>query len=170
MKPTPTTTDMPRVIEIGLINSELKTLIDEDDFELVSKHRWYLSKKGYAYTAPSVRIHRLIMRPASHLQIDHINHNKLDNRKSNLRICTGEENARNCPISIRNTSGFKGVSSSLQNRYRIWRARIFFNKKEINIGSYKTKEEAAEAYNKMALKHYGEFAVLNLLPPPTQPV
>lgn len=152
--------------EIDLTNSELKVLIDAADFKFVSDYNWYLSTRGYACTTingKKKRMHRVIMSPPDHLQIDHINRNKLDNTRKNLRVCTQKENARNRPISKSNTSGFKGVHLEPRNKYSKWRAGIYLNGIHVHIGSFRTKEEAAKAYNDTAIRHFGDFAVLNTL-------
>ena len=147
---------------VHLINSELNAIIDESDFELLSKYRWRLNNKGYAISSVTdERMHRLIMLPAPNLQIDHINHNKLDNRRINLRICTSKENSRNRVTGENNTSGFKGVCLEPRNKYKKWRAKIYYNTRAIHIGCFKTKEEAVKAYNDAAIKYFGDFAFLN---------
>ncbi len=97
-------------------------LIDNEDFDLVNLYKWYFLTNGYVYTnlylgrkngkniQKHIYIHRLIMNPEKRLQVDHANKNKLDNRKSNLRVCTGSENSVNKFDLNKNKSGFKGVS------------------------------------------------------------
>ena len=93
------------------------------------------------------------------MHVDHINGNPLDNRKSNLRICTNAENQRNRGVNKNNTSGYKGVCWAKQNKK--WKARIKHNGKLIHLGYYKDKEEAARAYDKKAKELHGEYAYLN---------
>ena len=88
--------------------------------------------------------------------IDHINGIKTDNRISNLREATFEENSRNVGITSRNNSGFKGVYF-IKKRNK-WATRCSVNKKEIYLGSFDTAEEASKAYQQFALKHHGQFA------------
>jgi len=92
------------------------------------------------------------------LQIDHINGNRLDNRKVNLRICTAMQNQHNRKKS-RGSSKYKGVSFHI--RGRVWVSFIMREAKRYYLGSYKDEKEAAIAYNQAALKFYGEFALLN---------
>lgn len=145
-------------------------LIDEEDYELVSPYSWYLHTAGYAMAHPkgkdriTVLMHRLIMGSDVKL-VDHINRNRLDNRRENLRPASPQMNAANRGISKRNKSGYKGVSKC-KNR---WRSRIMINGKEINLGFYATPEEAAEAYNEAALEYLGEYAVLNEIPQKSLP-
>lgn len=92
--------------------------------------------------------------------VDHINHDRLDNRIVNLREATEAENKRNSLLRSDNTSGFKGVC---ENRKRInkWQASIKVNKKLIFLGNYPTPELAAIAYDRAAIRHHGEFACTN---------
>lgn len=104
-------------------------------------------------------MHRLIMNAQNGQMIDHINGNVLDNRKENLRLCNKSTNAMNCKVHKHNTSGYKGVAWHKQ--MKKWRAYIVINDKQKSLGLYKTKEEAAKAYNKAALELFGEFAKVN---------
>lgn len=143
------------------------TLVDDKDFDLVIKTRWYLheSKNGkkYAYAnsgnKTSILLHRLIMNPPRGLEVDHINGNGLDNRRKNLRICTHAENNRNKGLQSNNTSGYKGVSWNMGQ----WCAQVYKNNKRVYSKRFKDIKEAAKAYNTQAIKYYGEFAVLNTI-------
>jgi hypothetical protein len=92
-------------------------------------------------------------------QVDHINHNTLDNQKStNLRVCTHSENLQNArKHKISNTSPYKGVIIMGKKAY----AFIVVDKKKIRLGKFETPELAAVAYNKAAIKYFGEFACIN---------
>lgn len=149
--------------EIILYNNQgeekSRALIDLDDIDLIKEYRWCMTTEKYvSSTINGVRdrrIHNLIMNPAEGFLVDHINHNPLDNRKCNLRICTPENNARNLLLAKNNTSGFTGVELT---KYNTWRVSISVNKKTIHIGTYKTKEEAIEARKQAEIDYYGEFA------------
>lgn len=140
-------------------------IIDTEDWERVSKYKWYNARK-YAARGENrngkVKIyylHHMIAGYQPGVRVDHINRNTLDNRKSNLRLCTIAQNTRNSEARINNTSGFKGVSyDKKQNK---WTAQIGYNYKKIRIGRYKTALEAAKAYNKKAKELFGDFAYLN---------
>lgn len=139
-------------------------LVDDEDYEFLSQWSWCykITKKG-GYACRGTRIggkpkmyymHRTIMdEPAC--QVDHRNGNKLDNRRSNLRLATSEQNRQNQPKRSDNTSGFKGVSYD-KNRGR-WKATV----RGRLIGRFATAEEAARVCDREARLLYGEFAVLN---------
>lgn len=136
-------------------------LVDDGDFALVSSLKWYVNDSGYALSTstPRIRMHRLILGKKASKYTDHINGNKLDNRRVNLRACTNAQNMRNIPAKKQNTSGFKGVT--WQEDCRRWKAQIKVNYKNIHVGIFKVKEDAARAYNDAALKYFGKFAWLN---------
>jgi hypothetical protein len=136
-----------------------ETIVDDDDYEWLSKYKWHYNI-GYAFrknNGKKIRMHREICRPPNDMQIDHINHNKLDNRKCNLRICTDQQNRRNCPPSSANTSGYIGI----QKNGKRWQARTEIHDKLCFIGSFDTQEEAAHAYDKKVKELFGEFAYTN---------
>ena len=153
--------------EIFLIdkNNEIcaKALIDLDDVDKVKNIKWHRSdlQRSTYYCLSNdpewKRIHRLIMGVTDkNIVIDHINHNGLDNRKSNLRICTSGQNTCNCLTSKNNKSGHKGVYWSKERKK--WCAQISINNKTKGLGRYDTIEEAIEAREKAAKEYYGEFA------------
>ena len=90
------------------------------------------------------------------MEVDHINGNSLDNRKSNLRICTHKENVRNQKLSAANTSGYRGVSWNKASKK--WEAYIKVNQKRIYLGKFVDILDAARAYAKKAKECFGEFA------------
>ena len=132
--------------------------IDLDDMGLISQHRWSLHHTNYSIAHINghiIQMHRLIMNVAEGEIIDHINHDGLDNRKSNLRICTTAQNEWNARKSPRNTSGIKGVN--FDKRRKQWRARISCNGKRYELGFFDTKEEAKQARFEAEEKLHGEF-------------
>ncbi len=140
-------------------------IVDDADFPMLSKFSW-MNSNGYAVNVTQkdnkrtrTRMHRLILGDRVKKYTDHINGNKLDNRRVNLRPCTNAENMRNIPPKKQNTSGYKGVT--WQNDCSRWKAQIKVNYKNIHIGIFKIKKDAAIAYNEAALKHFGQFAWLN---------
>jgi len=134
-------------------------LVDDEDFDKVNKFRWSITNNGYALKKSGTRqMHRLILNTPKGKDTDHINGNKLDNRRENLRVVTRSENNANQKINKNNTSGYKGVSWNRNLQY--WTANIKVNRKHF-VKYFKTKREAAIGYNKMMIKNFGEFALLN---------
>jgi hypothetical protein len=99
------------------------------------------------------------MQPPKGLHVDHANHNGLDNRRSNLRICTQAENQRNRKLHCNNTSGFIGVCWGKS--HRKWKAYIYSYKQHFHLGHFDTAEEAAGVRDVAAKNLHGEFAMLN---------
>ena len=134
---------------------------DIEDYDKIKEYNWYISLSGYVVSSATkdqkeVRMHRLIMDCPKGKVVDHINHCKSNNCKSNLRICTHAENGKNRSISKNNTSGVTGVSwDKGKNR---WRVQIIVNGKKIECGYFKTIEEAAKARREAEIKYFGEFA------------
>ncbi len=139
-------------------------LIDDEDYSIISQYNWYLSSKRYLVTRSNkkeIRLHRFLMNCPPTKIVDHINGDTLDNRKSNLRICTQQENTRNNnKLRKDKTSKYKGVSLCT---YGTWVAQIQVNKKKISLGYYTSQEDAARAYNKAAVEYHGEFAAINII-------
>lgn len=142
------------------------TLVDNDDFEWLNQYKWYYfrTKDGNEYAANRINnkttyMHRMILNAQKNEYCDHINGDGLDNRRNNLRKCTNQQNGFNSKISKNNTSGYKGVTWHKQDE--LWQARIQKNGKDISLGTYRNKLDAARAYDKGAIKYFGEFARLN---------
>lgn len=148
-------------------------LVDDEDYEELSKHSWCAAQMGNEVRAirgvssgsvkKIIYMSREIMKAPKGLVVDHINRNPLDNRKENLRLCTFGQNMANLKINKKNTIGYKGVRL-IKSSKRKWVAVIWKDHVSHYGGSYFTKEEAALAYNKMAIKYHGEFASLNFVP------
>lgn len=145
----------------------LFTMIDDEDFELVSSFSWHFSSHGYAirnHEGRKQRLHRMLLGLVlgDGIQVDHVNGDKLNNTRANLRVCTNAENMHNRGKTKKNTSGFKGVSLMKDRaRKNPWRAVIQLNDKNHHLGLFNTKEEAARAYDEAAKELHGEFALLN---------
>jgi hypothetical protein len=145
-----------------------KAIVDDEDYELLNSHKWHYTIRGYArrhIPSPDGRgqktiyMHRLIVNIPEGKEVDHVNRDKLDNRKSNLRICTHSENQMNVKAKSNNSSGYKGVHWS--SKYKKWIATIYKNGKQIYIGNFCDAETAAHAYDSAAEKLHGDFATLN---------
>jgi hypothetical protein len=135
-------------------------LVDDGDYEELMKYRWHLHSRGYACTdlnKKRIYMHRLIMNPKKGYVIDHINHDKLDNRKCNLRTCTQSQNMMNSRVQKKTASIYKGVSFCKGK----WMSRIVLNKKTIYLGVFDIELEAAEAYNAKANYLFEQYAHLN---------
>ena len=149
--------------EIALTQNKF-TIVDDEDYDYLSQWNWYYNR-GYAAragmtsTGMLVYLHRDLMSPPDGMQVDHINRNSLDNRRSNLRICSQTENRRNQSKYSNNTSGYKGVS--WDKAAGKWSVSIRINSKLIKIGRFDDIVDAAKAYDGGAKKYFGEFAVLN---------
>lgn len=134
-------------------------LIDDEDLELLDGYRWRCTTLGYAVstiskTSKVIWMHRLVNDTPGGYETDHINQNKLDNRKSNLRTATHGENNRN-RLNGRNTSGYKGIS--WHKGASKWTVQIYAGKR-IYLGIFSDLEEAREVYKQAAEKYHGEYA------------
>jgi len=153
-----------------LTKSGVVILVDQEDLDYLSKFKWHLSG-GYAqrtfsignYKTRSEKMHRLVLkRNGAEIKgkiVDHINFNKLDNRKLNLRLASSSQSNAHKEKQKNNKSGFKGVC--WDKRRRSWMASISINKKDLNLGRFLTAEEAALKYNKEASRLYGGYCYLN---------
>lgn len=148
----------------------LKCIVDDCDFELYSIHKWHINGRyvsrsmGISFkTRKIIRMHRLIMDAPENMEVDHINGDKLDNRRENLRLCTRTENMQNKRGKAGCSSKYKSVMIRKTKWAIKWVAVIRINRVKKYIGSFKSEIEAAKAYNEAALKYFGNFARLNLI-------
>lgn len=163
---------MKHITIYSKVNGTHSVLVDDEDYDIVSKYKWFIyrctfkGKKARTFYAVAhigkvtVRMHRLLMDVSDpKILIDHIDHNGLNNQKSNLRTASPQQNLFNMrPFKI-NKTGFKGVSYNKKDkRYAVF---LRVNRKTTFFGNYKTAEEAAKRWNELARIHHGEFAYQN---------
>lgn len=160
------------MMEISLSQGKV-AMIDDVDFVIVGRHRWCAVLNGkdlwYAVTSiekggtrRSIRMHRMLLglKYKGKQQADHINHNGLDNRRANLRICSHTENVRNSRVLVHKTSIYKGVC--WDKNAKKWHAGISVGAgKQKHLGHFKLEECAALAYDFAAVRYHGEYAVFN---------
>lgn len=151
-----------------------EALVEEQDSESLSAYKWFVvfsRSTPYAIACDGsvngkqrrVMMHRLIAKPEDGLLVDHINHNTIDNRRENLRVCTRSENCRNRKLGTPHSSKYKGVCLSQRGgEVKKWVAQITVNGRTRKIGRYVTEEDAARAYDEYAKKTFGSFALPNL--------
>lgn len=149
-------------------------LVDDADFQKINQHKWSASKRINTYYALRYigggrkrprfcLMHRDILglQKGDGKHTDHIDGNGLDNQRSNLRVCTQQQNAFN-QRAQRGSSRFKGVHWF--KRCRIWQANIRHEYRTIHLGYFKNEVDAAEAYDRAAKRLFGNFARLNFAP------
>jgi hypothetical protein len=162
---------MDRLIIYSKKHGKKIVLFDEEDFELVKSFTWTLSCIDGCYYAVAwmyeknnkpkfIKMHRLILNFPDY-NIDHIDRDGLNNRKSNLRPYARGQNKMNSSIPKNNTSGFKGVT--FDKNKSLWIVHIGVSGITKKGGRFKNKYAAALRYNELAKKHFGEYANLNVL-------
>lgn len=142
--------------EASYLAAVAELLIDPEDEYLLAYPLWF-DPAGYAcclYQRQKTRLHRVIANPPPGFVVDHINRNKLDNRRMNLRVCTQSENMRNQKRRIDNSSGVVGVWWDTNRR--LWSCQITINGKVINLGRFNSRIEASQARQNAELKYWGE--------------
>lgn len=137
-------------------------MFDISDYDIIKNYTWYISKRGYVTTnikRKATPMHKVLLSYKKGFVVDHISGDKLDNRRSNLRICTQQENMFNQKLRSTNTSGYIGVSYI----DRVCRYEAYLHKdgKKYYLGLYDSPVEAAIERDKMAKFHFGKYARLN---------
>ncbi len=158
------------------------TLVDSSIYKVWSVIKWGLSSKGYVranltlrnrerlgdnielidgITATYIMLHGIVCNSENpNLHVDHVNHDKLDNRFCSLRLVTNQQNVFN-RRKLKGSSKYKGVCFVPTQPINPWRVKIMVNGDTQPVKSYKTEIEAAQEYDKLALKHFGKHACLN---------
>ncbi len=147
-------------------------LVDDANYDWLKKRKWKAVQRRHTFYAEcKVRMangkqrtegmHRLILglQPTDELETDHIDGDGLNNQRSNLRACTVMQNQQSRRKHKVGTSKYKGAF--WHRRDRKWRSEIVVNKKQICLGYFDSETDAAWAYNRAALKHFGAFAQTN---------
>ena len=150
------------------LNKGMIAIVDDEDYERVNQYTWFMHTAGYAIRHGKRRKgerskvfmhHEINGYPEMGMQVDHINRNPLDNRKSNLRFCSVSQNQANTTMHVDNTSGKKGVTWHKRNKK--WQAQIMCGGKHNYLGQYDNLELANTAYEEAAKRLFGDYALLN---------
>lgn len=139
---------------LTLVINDRAILLDRKDVKSLDISKISIHSDGYAYYGREL-LHRIIVKPPNDLEIDHRNRDRLDNRRSNLRICTRSQNAMNRLKQSNNRSGFKGVVFS--KRYKKYIAQIKAQGIYHWLGYFNTAKEASKAYVEAATIYHGKF-------------
>ena len=152
-------------------------IIDDEDFEMLMRFHWQANRLIYAkmdseFVAVrtcycpfdnkhkhTIFMYRQILSCPRGMVVDHINHNQLDNRKENLRICTTMQNKQNGSSHKGSSSQYKGLCWFPPTKR--WQAYIRVNTKKVHLGYFLDEQAAASAYDKAAVKHFKQFANTN---------
>lgn len=153
-------------MKIITLTQSKSTVVDDEDFDELSKYKWYAIRNGRTFyagrkinTEKGRRIlfmHNCILSTTKETTVDHVDCDGLNNQKSNLRLAVGGQNNMNRRTPRNNTSGFKGVS--FRKDIKRWAARIRIEKVDLHLGFYDTPQEAHSAYQEAATQHHGSFA------------
>lgn len=170
-------------MEILRGNGKFKILIDKEDHDFLKREKWYItvnnnngtvvlkkyksgsgSNRKWKDKYMQVYMSRFLMNCPPNMCVDHINGNKLDNRRFNLRICTKRQNSINKKRSSRNnggTSKYRGVYRNKNKHKNMWSVNIVVNKAVAYRDFFNNEKEAAFAYDKAAKRIHGKYAYLN---------
>lgn len=155
-----------------ILTRGFKTTVDDEDYDELSKHKWMISSNGYAVRGiyhktlrglhrQQLGMHRAILKPSSNMYVDHINGNKLDNCRTNLRLASFSQNGANKRVAINSSSGIKGVRWHKGKWEAQIETKINGKRKSYYLGRSSDIKEAAHMYNEAALKLFKEYAKQN---------
>jgi hypothetical protein len=136
-------------------------LVDDGDYSRLIQYKWHYNN-GYAktwYKGRRIRMHRMIMNAPDGVNVDHRGGNKLNNQKSNLRLCNTTQNNRNGILRKDNSTGYQGVTVEPSTGH--FRPNIYKGGMALSFGQFENKHHAALARDLWALDMYGEFASTN---------
>jgi len=169
------------VIAVRNKKKEVKAyvIVDDKDWHQLMRYSLCVNKANYVsvrYNGNINMLHRYLLKPADDMIVDHINGDKLDNRRSNLRIVNSKQSSYNKakPKTVNPSSPYKGVSKKVcktkTGENVFYCASVIKDSKRYGLGSFKNEEDAARAYNEKAQELFGEYAYLNVIPyvPPTK--
>lgn len=154
--------DLTGEVGIGYTSKGERFIFDKEDFEIIKDFCWFVNSLGYVVTrdritSKMISFHRLVMRPKNKDElVDHIDHDRLNNCKSNLRVCSHDDNMKNRSIHKNNTSKVLGVT--WYEPRKKWRSQIKINGRCTHIGLFTSKTEAIRARIKAELEFYKEYA------------
>lgn len=156
--------DVTEIIVHRKDGTEIVVLIDSKDYKKVKEYRWFIIKIRrtlYAYTrinGKTIYMHRIILSPSAGKVTDHKNRTGTDNRRSNLRRATIRQNTINA-TKRHSKTGYIGLFINPCGSYKV--SIRTADGKRVYVGTFNNKKDAARAYDKAALKHHKEYAVLN---------
>lgn len=158
-------------MKIVITTDKYEVQIDDIDADKIAKYNWstfHPSRGKHRYAKAWVNdekgrrvvsMHRYLMEEPVGLYVDHVDGNGLNNQRNNLRFATNQLNQANSRKKVPGSSKYKGVHYSKARQK--WRSQIMFNGKYIHLGYFLTEDEAGQAYNAAAKKHFGDYAYLN---------
>jgi len=154
--------------QIKLTNADAVALVDDSDLEFLSTWKWRLSPVGAVYRASnhaprSLLMHRVLLgvvNAGRTVFVDHADGNRLNNQRSNLRICTNSLNQGNRRVIQGRCSQLKGVT--WHRKCQKWQAQIKVHGRSRYLGLFNSEEDAARAYLTAARDCFGQFAYSNI--------